>query len=403
MGTDEPDLAHTVAIGNYLGCVVFGIVAGAAVNLFGMRLTTVAGLACAALVLLTTWAAAYFDLFPLWAVGLLAFILTSGSSAFMAAMGSCLVLYPTEAERSRYLTIFFIISNLGGVVGAALAMGLNWTTSGEASGGLSWSSYLALCSVTVATILVGTGICEISDTVRSDKSEIVPQKKSIKDELDGLKQGLLDRNLWFLAPLFTAGIWHEVFLYSWVNGKVFNIRSRAINSGLYYVSRIFSTFLFEGVSKRNASLHSRVCGCVALTAGIVAVGSVCICFLVFQVGGLEANGEFDVTSPAAAPLLIAFLAYGALETVGSALVYWLIGVLPFDDPAVVPRYAGWYRMFGALGATISWCLDLKTVVPYPYQFLITTLLWGISLGLVLRLALRVRNQARCEDEKLDSL
>eukprot|EP01054_Gregarina_sp_Poly1_P007892 Gregarina_sp_Poly_1__7891@NODE_448_length_8319_cov_132_464615_g366_i0_p2_GENE_NODE_448_length_8319_cov_132_464615_g366_i0NODE_448_length_8319_cov_132_464615_g366_i0_p2_ORF_typecomplete_len404_score41_82MFS_1/PF07690_16/2_4e10MFS_1/PF07690_16/3_9e02UNC93/PF05978_16/1_1e08UNC93/PF05978_16/1_2e04MFS_2/PF13347_6/7_5e02MFS_2/PF13347_6/2e05MFS_2/PF13347_6/5_1e02_NODE_448_length_8319_cov_132_464615_g366_i016032814 len=387
-------MAHTAAIANYFGAVLFGIIAGSAVNVFGMKFTTLWGLSSTALLLLGLFAYAYFRLIPMWLVGIGAFFLTSGTSAFLAAMGTALVLYPTEAERSRYLTIFFVLSNLGGIVGAALAMGLNWDAQNvDSNSGLSWSSYLALCVVSAGTIILGLGITEVRDTVRSDHSEIVAPTQTLKEEVAGLKAGVRDLNMGFMAPLFLANIWHEVFLYSWVNGKVFNIRSRAINSGLYYLARIAASLLFEWVSNGSGSLLYRVYGCVSLTGGVIIVGTICICFLVFSVGGLTANGMLDISDKLSAPLIIAFIAYGALETIGASLVYWLLGVLPFKDAAAVPRYAGWFRMFSALGAAISWTLDIRTVVPYPWQFFITTMLWVVALLMVLRLSSRLLKEA----------
>jgi len=41
------------------------------------------------------------------------------------AQGSIMLSYPTEAEKGRFIAIFWAIFNLGGVVGAAVSLGQN--------------------------------------------------------------------------------------------------------------------------------------------------------------------------------------------------------------------------------------------------------------------------------------
>jgi MFS family permease len=41
------------------------------------------------------------------------------------AQGSIMMAYPTEAQKGRFISIFWAIFNLGGVVGAAVALGQN--------------------------------------------------------------------------------------------------------------------------------------------------------------------------------------------------------------------------------------------------------------------------------------
>eukprot|EP01055_Gregarina_sp_Pseudo9_P000015 Gregarina_sp_Pseudo_9__14@NODE_100_length_4287_cov_62_735876_g92_i0_p2_GENE_NODE_100_length_4287_cov_62_735876_g92_i0NODE_100_length_4287_cov_62_735876_g92_i0_p2_ORF_typecomplete_len494_score85_37MFS_1/PF07690_16/3_6e20MFS_1/PF07690_16/8_5e02UNC93/PF05978_16/5_8e09UNC93/PF05978_16/7_6e03UNC93/PF05978_16/5_1e03MFS_2/PF13347_6/43MFS_2/PF13347_6/2_2e07MFS_2/PF13347_6/72TLC/PF03219_14/5_5TLC/PF03219_14/0_27TLC/PF03219_14/3_8e03TLC/PF03219_14/1_1e03_NODE_100_length_4287_cov_62_735876_g92_i026904171 len=387
LGTSDPDMAHTANITNYFGVVVAGIFAGSAVNLFGMKLVSLVGLTLTALLLLSFFGYAYFQLWPLWVVGLVAAVQACGDVGFLASLGSCLVLYPTEKERSRYLTIFFIISNLGGVVGAAMAMGLSWNSaSSDGEGGLPWTSYLAVCCISAATILPAWWICDVKKTRRSDGSTVRADIETWRQEVAGLKSGLTDWNTYLLSVLFLCNLWHEVFLYSWVNGQVFNVRSRAINSGVYYLARIFASLLFEVVADYFHDLHRRVYACVGLTGSVVLLGCVCVCMLVFNVGGLDEGMGLDIGDPRAGVLIVAFIAYGALETLGSALAYWLIGVLPFGDPSVISRYAGWFRMFAALGAALAWSLDINQVIPYRWQFLITNILWIIGLSLILYLS-----------------
>jgi MFS family permease len=45
------------------------------------------------------------------------------------AQGSMMLSYPTEQQKGRFIGIFWSIFNLGGVIGAAVAAGLNWNAT----------------------------------------------------------------------------------------------------------------------------------------------------------------------------------------------------------------------------------------------------------------------------------
>jgi hypothetical protein len=67
-----------------------------------------------------------------------AFVVASGAvlgicAAFLwTAQGSMMMSYPTEAQKGMFISIFWAIFNLGGVVGSAVAFGNNFkSTVGE--------------------------------------------------------------------------------------------------------------------------------------------------------------------------------------------------------------------------------------------------------------------------------
>jgi hypothetical protein len=67
-----------------------------------------------------------------------AFVVASGAilgicAAFLwTAQGSLMMSYPTEAQKGMFISIFWTIFNLGGVVGSAVAFGINFkSTVGE--------------------------------------------------------------------------------------------------------------------------------------------------------------------------------------------------------------------------------------------------------------------------------
>ena len=67
-----------------------------------------------------------------------AFVVAAGAilgvcaALLWTAQGSLMMAYPTEAQKGMYISIFWAILNLGGVVGSAVAFGQNFhsTVSG---------------------------------------------------------------------------------------------------------------------------------------------------------------------------------------------------------------------------------------------------------------------------------
>ncbi|KAJ8494721.1 hypothetical protein ONZ45_g13143 [Pleurotus djamor] len=51
-----------------------------------------------------------------------------------AAQGSLMLAYPTESQKGKYISIFWAIFNLGGVVGAAVSLGQNFHSKANSVG-----------------------------------------------------------------------------------------------------------------------------------------------------------------------------------------------------------------------------------------------------------------------------
>lgn len=45
------------------------------------------------------------------------------------AQGSLMLSYPTESQKGQFISIFWSIFNLGGVVGAAVSLGINFDST----------------------------------------------------------------------------------------------------------------------------------------------------------------------------------------------------------------------------------------------------------------------------------
>jgi MFS family permease len=63
------------------------------------------------------------------------FVITAGAilgicaGLLWTAQGSLMLSYPTESQKGQFISIFWSIFNLGGVVGAAVSLGINFDST----------------------------------------------------------------------------------------------------------------------------------------------------------------------------------------------------------------------------------------------------------------------------------
>ena len=89
-------------------------------------------------------------------------------------------------------------------------------------------------------------LVDAQKVVRKDGSHvIVMQHPSWKSELLGLWQVLQsDTHIILLFPMFFASNWFYTYQFQDVNLAKFNVRTRALNSVLYWMSQIFGAYGF---------------------------------------------------------------------------------------------------------------------------------------------------------------
>ena len=89
-------------------------------------------------------------------------------------------------------------------------------------------------------------LIDARSVVRSDGSHVILMKNpSWRSELLGLFE-VLQSDIWivFLFPMFFASNWFYTYHFNDFNGAKFNIRTRSLNSVLYWISQIFGAFIF---------------------------------------------------------------------------------------------------------------------------------------------------------------
>ncbi|GAA5985217.1 hypothetical protein JCM11641_003635 [Rhodosporidiobolus odoratus] len=159
------------------------------------------------------------------------------------AQGSLTLAYATEATKGRAFAFFWIIFNLGGVVGAAIELGLTYDSSSNTVGNGVYIVFLTIgaCACFLPLLLVNP-----ATMVRVDGTRVVvPVHPSWRNEIIGMYD-LFRRDYWilFLVPFFVASNFTTAWQTNSFNGALFTLRTRSLNSLDFWLAQMFGAGLF---------------------------------------------------------------------------------------------------------------------------------------------------------------
>ncbi|KAJ2793356.1 hypothetical protein H4S07_007078, partial [Coemansia furcata] len=248
----------------YCTFVVFGILGGAIVNLCGVRWTIFgSGLTYA------LYSGSYIYLnhtgngaFTIAAGGLLGV----GAGILWAAQGMIMVSYPREEEKAKYIAVFWIVFNLGGVVGGILPFAINYHSDTDS---LSDGVYIAFVILECLGAVLGLALAPPSKVVRDDGSSVVLVKytNAGKEAVEIIKLFTNPKMLALLPMCFASNFFYS-YQYGPVNASIFNIRTRGFNNIFYWGAQMASAYVLSFLLD-NPRMTRRTRGLIAV--GIVAV------------------------------------------------------------------------------------------------------------------------------------
>ncbi|KAJ2402567.1 hypothetical protein GGI23_000632 [Coemansia sp. RSA 2559] len=369
----------------YCTFIVFGIVGGSIVNLCGVRYTiAAAGLAYAlysgSYICLNHTGSGAFTI----AAGA---ILGVGAGVMWAAQGMIMVSYPREEEKGRYIAVFWIIFNLGGMLGGILPFAINYSTESDS---LSDGVYIAFVVLECLGALLGLALAPPSRVVRSDGSSVVLVKytNAGREAVEIAKLFLNPMMLGLIPMCFTSNFFYS-YQFGPVNASIFNLRTRGFNNIFYWGFQMVAAYLLSFLLD-NTSMTRRKRGLIAF--GIVAVFFNCIWGGTLKLQLRYTHGPISAAEPTdypgglmdfkesarvAGPMIL-YMLYGIGDALYQNFAYWIIGSLTNDNQKL-SRYAGFYKGIQSLGATVAWQLDAKNVT-YLHQLIGNWVLLVISLA-----------------------
>ncbi|KAM3373085.1 hypothetical protein ACQJBY_019808 [Aegilops geniculata] len=339
----------------YACFAIFGVLGGAAHNLLGPRLTLLLGSLTYPL-----YAASFLyynhrksQTFPIIAGALLG----AGAGLLWAAQGAIMTSYPPPNRRGSYISLFWCLFNLGGVLGGLLPFSFNYARTD--AGSVNDATYGAF----IGFMLLGAALTFL----------VLPPTRIVRD--DGTRAtrvtySSVSTEGWEILKLFTnwrmllilPAAWASNFFYTYqfnnVNGLLFTLRTKGLNNVFYWGAQMVGSagigyFLDFGFASRRKR-------------GLMGVAAVALLGTAIWAGGLAnqlryLDGEFpdkiDFKEGRryAGPFLLYF-SYGLMDAVFQSLIYWIIGALA-NDSQILSRYVGFYKGVQSAGAAVAWQVD----------------------------------------------
>ena len=259
-GQVDATTADQANIALYCFFCVVGFVAGSIVNRIGVKITL--GIGGAGYCLYVASFLCYNHTgnrgFTVFAGAFLGFC----AALLWTAQGAIMMSYPFEADKGKYIATFWIIFNLGGVIGSLVSDFQLRTTAARfltslvqiplgqninnSSGTVTDGTYAGFIVLMFLGAVLATLLTNAGNVVRKDGSRVIVMKNpSWKSELFGLFEVLVtDWYIILLFPMFFASNFFYTYQFQDVNLARFTVRTRSLNSVLYWGMQMVGAAVF---------------------------------------------------------------------------------------------------------------------------------------------------------------
>ncbi|EZG70563.1 major facilitator family transporter [Gregarina niphandrodes] len=380
-GGKNPDAGNAANTALYATFAVCGYFGGPVFNALGNRWCMCLGGLCYAIYSVCMYIVGNVDN-TAWVAPLGGAILGAGAGIFWTAQGGMMLAYSTPDNKGWYISVFWIIFNLGGVAGGLIAFGINFhEESGQANPALYFTFIGLMCVGALSSLIL---LANPRKVIKEDGSavEVTPAGSAIED-IKGALLVATNLDMLLLFCTFLSSNWFYTYQLNYLNAFLFNIRTRGLNSTLYWAIQMAGAYVVGKILdsvKHRAKTNARNSYFLVQFAMIAFwAGSIAIQY------GFEGGYDKDrvITesvdmsqSKRATGIIILFIISGFADSVLQAFSYWMIGGVARGDTTLTARYTGYYKGLQSAGAAVAWGLDLK--VNYRIQMWIAIGIWALA-------------------------
>ncbi|KDQ17512.1 hypothetical protein BOTBODRAFT_29692 [Botryobasidium botryosum FD-172 SS1] len=318
-----------------------------------------------------------------------------------SAQGSLMLAYPTESNKGLYIATFWAIFNLGGVIGAVLALALNSKSKESVVTDETYIIFLVLTGIGMLTPLF---MANPSAMYRTDGSKVAaPRHPSWKTEIWSLFLSLrTDPYIILLFPMFFGSNYFYTWQFNNYNGAVFNIRTRSLNNLCYWLSQIFGSVIIGMLldSRRFARRTRAFLAWGVLMAMIFIVHGWAYIYQRHYTRRMTMSSTFhhmDMHDHGYAGRVLLYVLCGILDAQWQTTAYWMLGAMS-NDPAKLAIFTGFYKSLQAAGGAVAWRTD---AVKLPFMNIFVTTWTLLVAGLLFAfpmLYMRVKDFSEAEEE-----
>jgi MFS family permease len=384
----------------YAMLAIFGYFGGAFFALFGARILMCIGGLTYAFYAGAAYISGIYSGYN-WLFILAGATLGIGASFVWVSQGALMLAYAPEGSTGKYISTFWTIFNMGGLLGGIIQFALNYNQNSEDA---SAASYMVFVGVMVAgSIFAAFFIVDPSKVVKEDGTQVVVHPpRSPREEFGAVASVIFDRNMMLLFVLFFGSNFFYTYQFDGVNGFMFNLRTRGLNASLYWAAQMLGAVCIGKIlDNKQYNIGKRALTGFTVLAVAINIVYALGCYMEYDIlAGLNKNNpmdpKMDFTESRFVFPCIVFILYGLGDSMIQAYAYWLMRIIARTDTQLCARYTGFYKGAQSFGAAISWMLDIKQFgIPYIFQFWCCWLLFVAALPSVLMVVNRIRKQ---EDE-----
>lgn len=317
------------------------------------------------------------------------------------AQGAIMMSYPPEASKGRYISWFWMIFNLGAVLGSLIPLGQNLhSTAGNVNDG----TYIGFIVLTSLGAALAWCLVDARHVQRADGSHIVLMKHPTwQSEIFGLYETLkTDTWVVFLFPMFLASNWFYPYQFNGVNLAKFNVRTRALNGVLYWTSQIIGAYIFGyalDLPQFRRSVRAKAAWVVLFVITMAIWGGGYAWQKQYTRSEVSADDyvKMDWTTSGYVGPMFLYMFYGFYDAAWQTCVYWFMGALT-NNGRKLANFAGFYKGIQSVGSSIIFRVDALKA-PYMNEFASN---WGLLAGsLVIALPLilmKVKDTVSLEED-----
>ncbi|GAA5903204.1 uncharacterized protein JCM6883_002728 [Sporobolomyces salmoneus] len=289
------------------------------------------------------------------------------------AQGSLTLSYATEKTKGRLFALFWMIFNLGGVLGSAIELGLVYNSETNTVGN---GVYIVFMTIAAAVSIVPATLVSPYKMVRSDGTRVIPPTHpTVKNQFIGLYKILRNDYLIFcLFPYFLASNWIYTYQFNSYNGAQFTLRGRALNSLLYWLANIVGAGLFGlTIDSTRFRRTRRAWGAFVfiLCLGMATWGAT------YHYQRLYTRetvfDRIDIHDSGYAGRAVLYCVMGLYDSIFQNYIYWILGSLT-NLPGNLSYLVGFYKGIQSAGAAGAYRADTNL---QPYMSELGTA-WGLT-------------------------
>ncbi|KAL8538259.1 hypothetical protein ACS0TY_000293 [Phlomoides rotata] len=395
-GQVDPTAANNANTALYTTFAVFGILGGGIYNILGPKLTLCCG--CSTYVLYAG-SFLYYNHYHHQAFAIVAgSFLGIGAGLLWAAQGAIMTSYPPHDRKGTYISLFWSIFNLGGVIGGLIPFILNFNRSTAVS--VNDGTYIGFMVFMFIGTILSLSILHPSRVIRDDGSRCTNIKYSkVGIEAREILKLFLDWRMLLMVPASWASNFFYSYQFNNVNGVLFNLRTGGLNNIFYWGAQMIGSVFIGYVM--DFSFKSR------RARGLLGIGIVSVFGMAIWGGGLANQLDYSRHNLPSEKLdfkdghhfagpFVLYFSYGLLDAMFQSMVYWVIGALA-DDTEILSRYTGFYKGVQSAGAAVAWQIDTQKV-PFLNELITNWVLMTVSFPL---LALLIIRAVKDDDDEVE--